>query len=204
VGFAGVKLNTNTTETQRRSKFVVVYGGPRTGTSLTMDIVVAAQYNPGRCYGPPDNPRRGRNEHRLFGQPMKNWGPSAADKIINKEKITCAKIIGFPEWIGFLSKRFDVKIIAPERNKESRNKSAADMLIHLPNQDKKVKVQEELLEKRKKFLDSHSGPVLHVSFEDLVNKDLATFWAIAKFVGYDGQGADLMAPVDPGRVKFDA
>jgi len=90
---------TQTREKPKIPEFVIVYGGPRTGTSLVMDIVVMAQYNLGKCYTPP-NPRRGRNEHPLFGQPLKRFKSEKVWKQIEKEDINCAKIIGYPDWIS--------------------------------------------------------------------------------------------------------
>jgi len=104
--------------------------------------------------------------------------------------------------MDFLSDRFNIKVIAPHRNKANRNKSASDMLVHIRNPKEKVILQEHLLEERRKFLDNWVGPVLDVSFEELVSKDLATFVRLKKFLEYKGPVEDLMAPVDAGRVKF--
>ena len=167
-----------------------------------MDIVRAAQYNPGKCYEAHDNLRRGRNEHPVFGQALKNLKPAKVWHQIEKEQITCAKIIGYPEWIAFLSERFDVRMVAPCRDKVSRNKSAADMLLHIESDKAKVKLQEKLLDIRDACYMNFRGKKMTVGFGYLVSKDLNTFKRLRDFLGYDGPAEDLMRPVDAGRVKF--
>lgn len=191
-------------QTPKNSKpvFVVVYGAPRTGTSLTMDIVCAAQYNPGKCYTPPANPRRGRNEHPVFGQSPSVLNHDLVWKQIKNENITCCKIIGYPEWINFLSKRFNIIIVAPCRDKATRKKSAADMLVHIGGGLKGILLQEQLLAKKKVFLNRFKGPIVYVRFDKLISKDPETFKALRDFLGYEGPIEDLMRPVDAGRVKF--
>ena len=202
MAFVVVKLSLLVNQTPKKPRFVVVYGGPRTGTSLTMDIVKAAQYNAGICHVESTNLRRGRNEHLIFSQPLVEFKIEDVWRRVEKEKVTCAKIIGFPKWIDLLSTRFSVSIVAPDRDKASRNKSAANMLLHRTDSKDKINLQESLLAKRQTYLDSFKGRIARVSFDCLITKDPKTFEYLREFLGYKGPIEDLMAPVDAERVKF--
>lgn len=209
------------TQTQQKPKFIVVYGAPRTGTSLCMDIAQAAGYNPGQCHPFPKNKRRGRQEH-IFGQPISDFEEHNVWKDIGRQGITCAKIIGFPEWISFLSRCFDIYILSPNRNIVDRQNSAREGMQHVYNMTmaeimirdaengewdftkareevnrKKVRKQSRLLAERDEFLTTWpQDKNLHISFEDIVMRDVNQFKQIANFLDFKGDISVLMNCVD--------
>jgi len=199
--------------------FIVVYGAPRTGTSLCMDIAQAAGYCAGRCHRQPLDKRAGRNEHPLFGKLPGNV--EHAWRVIKEEGMSCAKVIGFYDWIPLLAEKFDVKILAPDRIRANRRKSIcsrnvagqvlrrADVPPFTQEElDKKTAemcnhrlfLQDKVLLEREGILPRH--PHLRVCFEKLIDKDVGEFGRIARFLHCDM--AKLMDCIDKRRVRFPA
>lgn len=203
-------------ESEETNLFVVVYGAARTGTSLCMDLVKAAGFNAGKYNADSltDN-RRGRNEHGIFGKE-----PDIGSlRTLEQEQITCAKIIGFDKWITWLDERFNIKILAPYRLKETRQQSIRSRcgvyrvdtislhghVKHPPEFSnaeafaiKKTALQDGVLAAREKLLSRYDH--LKVSFEKLIDKDVDEFITIAKFLNCSSDV--LMNCVDRERVKF--
>ena len=193
--------------TSLRKKFVVVYGGPRTGTSLTCDLVKVCDYNFGNTKKG-TAPREGRLEHRFCSAPYNPLNDKWAMDFIDSEGINAAKVIGFPEWIDFLIRKdFDVRLLLTHRNKASRNASARSMLLHLP-MDQKVPMQERDIAKREKWLKSHPEVRrLDVHFEKLVDKDEDQLIDIVNFIApLKPNVVDtvdrMLEVIEPSRVKF--
>src|SRR5690606_15332344 len=99
--------------------FIIIYGGPRTGTSLVCELVKHCGYNFGNADGKWNDPRGGKFEHWITSCPYNPAQESRVIKTIEAEGINAAKVIGFSEWIDFLLNHYEVKIIATIRDKET-------------------------------------------------------------------------------------
>jgi len=197
--------------------FIVVYGAPRTGTSLCMDIVQAAGYCAGVCHKASSDKRAGRNEHPLFGKT--SIDNENAWRAIRNQRISCAKIIGFYDWIQLLATKFDIKILAPYREQETRRKSirsrnVAGQVMRRTGtppftqeeldrktefmRRERILLQDKVLCERELILSQYTH--LRVSFEKLIDRDTDEFDRIAEFLNCDS--ACLINCVDRERVRF--
>lgn len=182
--------------------FVIVYGGPRTGTSLTCDLVEVCGYNFGQTPERPDL-RRGRKEHRITSFPYNEDRHQDVRASITKEGVNAAKVIGFPSWIDFLiSDGYNVKVLATQRNVKARNASANSMLLHLSQQNK-VPIQERDIQKRDMWLEAHPDvPRLDVHFEQLIARDISHLQEIRDFIDGDCNVSDMLSVIKPQVVMY--
>lgn len=181
--------------------FIIVYGAPRTGTSLTCELVKQCGFNLGTT---PfiDNKRRGYNEH-----PITSFGNIYAEDIerhLEQDKVRCSKVIGYPENIELIRQcGFRVKIILIHRKIERRQASAISALFSI-HEKNRVKIQDTILTKRDDWLSIHRSKyeILDIHFDDLIEKKPKVLQAIVDFCESNVPIEELKKVIDPSRVKF--
>jgi len=186
----------------RGNIIIIIFGGPRTGTSLCCALVQRCGFNFGKTHDKQEE-RGGYLEHYVSSTPFVEKTNQNKLFLIRSENINAFKIISFHEHIDWLTKEgFVVKIIATLRDKQSRNAST-DILTGVWQKKDKVKIQEEIIAQRDKWLENHpTVSVLFVEFEKLIQLDKKTLQAIIDFTDGDCSVDDLKAIINPSQVKY--
>lgn len=186
--------------------FIAVCGAPRTGTSLTCELIKRAGYNFGPTQKMRDN-RRGYNElGALWAKPPQGRHKNRTFKQLQKQHISAAKFFDKFNWLRVLAEfGYRVKLVLTHRNQKERRASARSMLLHLKNAQQKVALQDRCLRARNNFLKQNPKfQALNVYFEKFLAKDREQLQQLLEFIEADDRVTvgDLMPIIKPEQVKF--
>lgn len=162
-------------------RVIVCCGVPRSGTSLTVEIVRRCGYkliSKGNRFEDVGSGRNGYNEHDYSSKrpSIDIW--NAMSK--NGDRL-CMKFGYFKEWVNFFKKNnISFYIVSPIRGRDANILSAKE---HIHVNDKKI---DEYRESLRKFLLENRDKYFAMRFENLIKGDEKTKRIISKLVNRIG------------------
>lgn len=183
---------------KKGKKFALIVGKPRTGTSVTGDLIQSLGFNFGKESEvlKEKGLREGRHESIYTGGGKYLYVNNIpCEDIFEKEGITTLKVANnIQDWISILDKRFDLRIINTTRDDRTHKQSSEEAntrqtedIVHYN------RIIEDMKSKHKTFI---------MKFEKTVEKDEAQLKELMKFLGVKGDINKLKELIHPEIVKY--
>lgn len=137
----------------KKNKLVIIVGAPRTGTSLTCDLVKALGFNFGQTFDNGGN-RTSRNDLSEFYGGMGSVTATRTIRTIEKYKIKAIKIVHLLDWwLPLFINIFDCRFIITTRNKKDTQNSQLEIVrANWRGYNKHYETINTLLSKQKYFV----------------------------------------------------